>query len=140
MFDQIARRKEREERQESSLERYFSVFFVVLIKRAFCAAALAVALAGIVVWGNKAGIAKEEGEIINSYNAPEENNKDVYELMTAKEEIKVLAYEGCQQVEAGSFEHELSLWKTGYGAEKPEIWKCEAIIYYDEKDGVFRVG
>lgn len=87
MFDQIARRKTREERQESNLERYFSVFFVVLIKRAFCAAALAVALAGIAVWGNKAGIAKEEGEIINSYNAPEENNKDVYELMTAKEEI-----------------------------------------------------
>lgn len=54
--------------------------------------------------------------------------------------VKVLAYEGCQQVEDGSFEHELSLWKIGYGAEKPEIWKCEAIIYYDEKDGVFSVG
>lgn len=139
MFDQIARRKEREERQESNLERYFSVFFVVLIKRAFCAAALAVALAGIAVWGNKAGIAKEEGEIINSYNAPEENNKDVYELMTAKEEIKVLAYEGCQQLEDGSFEHELSLYQI-YRAENPEMRNFETFIYYEEKDEVFRVG
>lgn len=87
MFDQITRRKTREERQESSLERYFSVFFAALMKRGLCAAALVVTLAGIVIWGNKSGIAKEEREIRNSYSAPEENDKDIYELLTTKEEI-----------------------------------------------------
>lgn len=87
MFDQITRRKTREERQESSLERYFSVFFAVLMKRGLCAAALVVTLAGIVVWGNKSGIAKEEREIRNSYSTPEENDKDIYDLLTTKEGI-----------------------------------------------------
>lgn len=57
------------------------------------------------------------------------------------EEIEILAYEGCQQNEDGSFEHKLSLWQIRYSDdEEIKTWECKENIYYDERDEIFSVG
>lgn len=56
------------------------------------------------------------------------------------EEIKILAYTGCQQDEEGNFEHSLSLWRMRQEDEEAETWEFETTIYYDEKDRAFAAG
>ena len=83
MFDQIMRGKRKEERQERRLESRFSVFFVVFLKRVFSVAILALILTGI----GACGTTSDEAEVLNDYSDPEQNNKDIYDLLVAKEGI-----------------------------------------------------
>lgn len=81
MFDQIARGKKKEERQERLLRGRFSVFFVVLMKRVFCVAVLAVILTCIVVWGSMAVFEpakKEKSQLVLAQDG-------YYEISTAEE-------------------------------------------------------
>ena len=81
MFDQIMRRKRNEERQERRLGGCFSVFFVVLMKRVFSVAILAVILTGIVVCGSAAVFETAKEEEIQLTLVED----GYYEIGTAKE-------------------------------------------------------
>ena len=84
MFDQIMRQKRKEERQERRLESRFSVFFVVFLKRVFSVAILALILTGI----GACGTTSDESEVLIDYSDPEQNNKDIYNLLDTEEALE----------------------------------------------------
>ncbi|MDE7249378.1 MAG: hypothetical protein K2N82_05715, partial [Lachnospiraceae bacterium] len=84
MFDQIMRRKRKEERQERRLGSRFSVFFVVFMKRVFSVAILALILTGI----GACGTTSDEEEALIDYSDLKQNNKDIYNLLDAEEALE----------------------------------------------------